>query len=84
MSNKILIYTMEGCGHCNKLKNKLDSNKISYTNRDINTYNEEYEKVAKKLDTDFIPLVNIKNTWLVPEKNFNTIDECVEIIKSMI
>lgn len=84
MKKRILIYTMKGCGHCNNLKQKLDESKIEYVNKDIGIYESEYDKISEMLQTDFIPLVKVENDWLVPEKNFQTIDECVEKIKNLI
>jgi len=84
MKKRILVYTMKGCGHCTNLKQKLDEAKIEYVNKDIEIYESEYEKISKLLETDFIPLVKVENDWLIPEKNFNTIDECVEKVKKLI
>lgn len=84
MKKRILIYTMKGCGHCSNLKQKLDESKIEYVNKDIDIYSSEYDKISELLETDFIPLVKVDNEWLIPERNFNTIDECVEKIKSMV
>lgn len=84
MKKRILIYTMKGCGHCSTLKKKLDESKIEYVNKDIDIYSSEYNKVVEELDTDFIPIVKIGDEWLVPERNFNTIDECVEKIKKLV
>lgn len=83
MTKRILVYTMKGCGHCNNLKQKLDESKIPYINKDIDIYASEYEKVSKELNVDFIPIVKIEEQWLIPEKDFNSIDECVEKIKKL-
>jgi len=84
MSKRILIYTMKGCGHCTDLKSKLNENRIEYVNKDINIYETEYNRVSEMLGTDFIPLVKINDEWLVPEKDFHTINECLEKIKKLI
>jgi|LauGreDrversion4_2_1035121.scaffolds.fasta_scaffold1573963_2 glutaredoxin len=84
MKKRLLIYSLKGCGHCNNLKEKLNNLKIEYVNKDIDIYSNEYDRVCELLGTDFIPIVKIENTWLVPEKDFNTIDECVEKIKNLI
>lgn len=84
MKKRILLYTMKGCGHCMNLKNKLDKEKIPYINKDIDIYKTDYERVSSLLETEYIPIVRIDNDYLVPEKDFNTIDECVELVKKMI
>lgn len=81
---KIVIYTMKGCSHCDRLKNKLSEEKISYINKDIDIYETEYNRISSKLETDFIPLIKIDDEWLVPEKDFDTINECVNKIKKVI
>jgi len=81
---RILVYTMKGCGHCTNLKNKLIENRINFVNKDVNIYESEYEKISKELDTQFLPLVSVDGEWLVPEKDFTTINECVEKVSKLI
>ena len=83
MKKRVLLYTMKGCGHCNNLKQKLDESKIEYVNKDIDIYSSEYDKISEMLKTDFIPLAKVNDEWLVPEKDFKTIDECFEKIKKL-
>jgi glutaredoxin len=83
-TKRILVYSMKGCGHCTNLKNKLIENKINFINKDVNIYESEYEKISKELDTQFLPLVSVDGEWLVPEKDFTTIDECVEKVSKLI
>jgi len=35
MANKVTIYTTETCGYCRMLKNFLDDNKISYSEKHV-------------------------------------------------
>lgn len=84
MNKRVLIYTMKHCGYCRDLKKKLDEFKITYVNKDIDIYETEYDKVSDALRTDLIPLIKVGDIWLVPERDFQTIDECAEKIKNII
>jgi len=84
MMKRILVYSMKNCGYCTTLKGKLKELDIKYIDKDIDIYKDEYEKVLNELGTDLIPLVSVGGTWLIPEKDFSTIDGCVEKINDLI
>jgi glutaredoxin len=84
MMNKITLFTMKGCFYCEDLKEKLNKNRISYRNKDINEYPEEYDKISNLLETDSIPIISVNGIWLIPGIDFDTIDECVEKVIKMI
>ena len=44
MDKVVVLFTMEGCPYCVDLKNMLNESGIEYYDRDINEYEEEYNK----------------------------------------
>lgn len=84
MVKRVLVYGMKDCGYCTTLKEKLNNLNVKYVNKDIHIYADEYDKIYNELGTDLIPLVSVGGVWLLPEKDFTTIDECVEKINNLI
>jgi glutaredoxin len=80
---------MKGCPHCDHIKDLLKENNISFYNRDIDEYNEDYEDFKKIAESDYVPALLIveeddeefRSFHYVPEKDFDKIEEAVEIIK---
>jgi glutaredoxin len=94
MDNKLVIlYTMKGCPHCVELKEKLNSDNIEYTNRDIYEYEEEFDMFVEITGKDYVPsfmLVDESESdepiplLFSPEIDFNDIDEAFQIIKKFV
>lgn len=82
---------MNGCSHCDNLKKMLGESNISYIERDIDRYDEEYSLFTKINDGNgFVPAMmvfEIENDEavnpqaFVPDRDFSDISEAVEIIK---
>jgi len=90
MKKILLVYTMKGCPHCRDAKKQLYENGIKYVERDIHTYEEEYEQFVKKTDNEFIPAFRIidgptkQSTYLAPDRDFDSIEEGVKKIKEIL
>lgn len=90
MTKTIILFTMDGCNHCESLKNRLDDHSIPYMNIEINQNPHIWEQVEKQTNSDYIPTVFIKSEGsdegpiYVPGKDFMSEDEILEIIKSHI
>lgn len=78
---KVKVFSMNGCPHCEKLKNKLTENKIDFIVLDIDENKELYDAFSKKVDNEYLPSILIGKTAFVPERSFNTIDEAVSLVK---
>lgn len=89
MDKILILYTMKGCPWCDLMKSKLREENISFVNRDINKYKEEYDMFVKITKSELIPAFMIiegekdNETPLiyVPDKDFDDIDQGVKIIK---
>lgn len=80
---------MQNCPFCTQFKDMLKTESISFVERDIDQYKEEYELYAKATNNDFVPALMIvenvgeENTSYLyaPERDYNMLEEAVEIIK---
>ena len=92
MDKILVVFSMNGCGHCEHLKSLLKENEISFIDRDIHKHNDEYKIFTEKTGSEFVPafmvieniLGKTKTEAFVPDKNFKTIEEGFELIKQLI
>lgn len=84
MSKKVLIFTMEGCPWCTKLKEQLDDAGIEYVARDVDEYSTMYDKFVEITESELLPALLIGKQALVPQKSFNTIDEAVSTVQGLL
>jgi glutaredoxin len=87
---QIVLFTMQGCGHCQHFKGMLNENKIEFHDRDIHQHPEEYE-MFKNAKNDFVPsfmIIDDENTenseLFAAEMDYKTLDEALNIIKQKI
>lgn len=80
---------MKGCPFCVDFKKMLDENNIEFHDRDINEHAEEYDTYSKITNNDMIPSLliiegdekNHKSFLYAPERNFNELNEALELVK---
>ena len=86
----IVLFTMDGCPFCEIMKEELKKNEISFIDRDIYEFHEEYEMFKKSVDdNEFVPGFMVIETddtthqalTFAPERDFDTIEKGVELIK---
>ena len=71
------------------MKDKLNEEQIEFYERDINEYEEEYDMFKEITENDFVPAFMIVESpednpfshLYAPERDFNELDEGVQIIK---
>ena len=87
-NSKIIIFTLNGCDHCQNLKNRLDEHSISYTEVEINENEELWEEILKVIKHEALPTTlilenqNKESSIYIPGIDYETEDEIVEIIRS--
>ncbi len=89
MDKVAVIFTMKGCPYCDMLKEMLTEAEIPFINRDIDEYNEEYEMFSEVVGNEYVPALMLiespekdpKSELYAPERDYNELDEAVEIIK---
>jgi len=92
MDKYLILFTMKGCPYCDNLKTKLNEESIEYVERDIDEYSEEYDLFVEVTQNEYVPAFMIiedlenkpKSMLFAPERDFNTLDEGIELIKKQI
>ena len=80
--DKIIIYSNETCPYCKQVKERLDKEKIKYTNKFTSKNQEEWGEVVDLLGMAQVPVVCYENNYFVPARDFNNEDHLVQIIKN--
>ena len=89
MSNKLILFTLNGCGHCKNLKGKLKELSVPFTEIDVDSNQKLWDQVVEQTGHNVLPTVFIKkeNTdegpVYVPGRDYKTEDEIVEILKNL-
>mgnify|MGYP001558679060 CR=1 FL=1 len=82
----IRIYSIPKCPYCNELKELLQKENIEYKDIDVDLpeNQKEFNKVLEIAKTEYLPIVLVNKRLLVANKSFQTILECVELIKKFL
>ena len=87
MDNQIFIFSLNGCGYCKTLKEKLNESSIPFTELEINSNREIWNQVVKQTGLNILPTIFIKKDGtddgpvFVPTRDFNSVEEIVEKLK---
>mgnify|MGYP003347628936 CR=1 FL=1 len=92
MDKIVVLFTMKGCPHCSELKSMLIENELDFVERDIHEHHDEYEIFTQVTDSEYVPAFMIINNdeqnpsskLFAPSRDFNTLQEGVDIIKKEI
>jgi glutaredoxin len=92
MMKQVVIFSMESCPFCTLMKDMLNENQIPFIDMDIDKHVEDYEMFKELVDgNDFVPAVMIidesktrKITPFAPERDYKTLEEGIEKIKSVL
>jgi len=87
---QVVVFTMEGCPHCQEFKKILSENKVEYVDRDIQEHSDEYQMFSK-VKNDLVPAFMIvdgddtsKSGLFAPDQDYQTLEEALNIIKERI
>ena len=87
---QVVVFTMQGCSHCQEFKKILSENNLEYFNRDIHEYQEEYQ-LFQRAKNDLVPAFMIvddedtsKSELFAPDQDYQTLEEALNIIKEKI
>lgn len=92
MDKHLILFTMKGCPYCEQLKQKLNEEKLEFVERDIDENSEEYDLFVEITENEYVPAFmiieddgkNPSSKLFAPDRDFNSLDEGVEIIKKEI
>jgi len=88
-----ILYTMDGCPHCENLKDIIYEQEIDVDIRNIKDHEKEYEQFVEASGSEYLPaftLVETKDNGKhdinlnVPDTNFQNVNEAAEKIKSFL
>lgn len=88
---KVFLFSMDGCPHCQDMKDMLDEKQIPYSVMDIDLNPDEYEEFKNIVDgNEYVPAflcVNLNegkldsHLALAPERDFEELSEALEKIQ---
>ena len=90
MSVNVILFTMNGCDHCQDLKKELNKLKISFNEIEISNNKKVWDQVVQQTGDNVVPTIYItkENTGegvvFIPGKDFNNRDEGIDLIKKYI
>ncbi len=88
-----ILYTMDGCPHCENLKNIIYKEGIDVDIRNINEHEKEYQQFVESSGSEFLPAFTLVETkddgnhniiLNVPDEQFNTVEEAAKNIKGFL
>lgn len=84
---QLVVFTMQGCHHCQDFKKILSESNVEFINRDIHEHSDEY-KMFMKVKNDLVPAFMIvdeedtsKSGLFAPDQDYQTLEEALNIIK---
>ena len=89
----VFVYTMDGCPHCVNFKNMLTECGVPFEERNIDTYDKEYQDFVSVTDNEYLPaftLIDVtdKSNPMVdlfaPDDHFEDLNEATQIVKKFI
>jgi glutaredoxin len=87
MANKIIVFTLNGCFHCNELKKKLIKENIDFTELEIDENKKIWNSVVEQTGYNSLPTVFIglngedEGPIFVPERDYESQEDLVGKIK---
>jgi glutaredoxin len=90
MANKLLLFTLDTCGHCKMLKERLINESIPFTEIEVNSNQSLWNQVVTQSKNEYLPTFFIKKEGsdtgpiFCPERDFENDDQAIEIIKKYI
>lgn len=90
MSSTIIVFTLNGCGHCSSLKNRLNEISIPFQEVEINQNRQIWDQVVSQTGHNLLPTVFIKTEGTevgpiyIPSRDYESEDEIVEILKKFV
>lgn len=88
--NPVAIFTLNGCALCQELKRRLKEDKVHFHDIEITKNPDIWETIKEQTGEDILPTVFIQTdsqgNGLVytPGRDFDSINEIIEIIKKNI
>ena len=82
MKEKVIVYTKENCSYCKELKDVFKDEKIKFTEVSTTDYEKVWNKVQSVTHMSAIPTILFKDSYFIPERDFNHPNQVVQILNS--
>lgn len=88
-----ILYTMEGCPHCENLKDLIYEDNLDVEIRNIDDHQDEYKQFVEASGSEYLPAFTLVETkddgnhlinLNVPDKSFNDVNEAKSLIKNFL
>lgn len=81
---EVIVFSMEGCPHCDNLKKQLTERNIKFIEKDVDEKENVliYENFSKKVESDYLPAILVGNKAFIPERSFKTIEQAADTIQN--
>jgi glutaredoxin len=85
-----ILYTMDGCPHCDKLKDIIYEGNIDVDIRNIKDHEKEYQQFVEASGSEYLPAFTLVETkddgkhdirLNVPDEHFQNVEEAAKNIK---
>ena len=81
MKKEIIVYTTSTCKYCTELKEELNKEKISFTEKLEEDFKDEWAQVMNTTWIPIFPTILVNDNYIVPRRDFQAIQQAVELIK---
>ena len=79
---KIIIYTNDTCPYYKQVIEYFDNNDVKYTNKVTSEFQNEFDEISKLIDMGQVPLIEYKNQYFAPARDFPNPQILVNRLKS--
>ena len=92
-SNRVVLFSLQGCTHCDELKKTLTEENIGFDDIDIENspnISEAWKNIIKVTGNNIVPTLIVKDEIgeegeiYSPNIDFNSVDEIIKIVKDKI
>ena len=80
--DKIVIYTNENCPYCKQIKEKLDENKIKYTDKLTVDHEKEWQEITNLTGLPTVPTIYYKDNYFVPGRDFQNQEHLISLFEN--
>ena len=81
MKKEIIVYTTSTCKYCTELKEELNKEKISFTEKLNTEFVDDWEEIINTTWIPIFPTILVNDNYIVPRRDFQAIQQAVELIK---
>ena len=87
---KLIVFTLNGCSHCESLKNRLTSLSYPYSEIEISNNQSIWDQVVEQTGHNLLPTIYItqddsdEGMVFVPGRDHKNEDEAIQIVEKYI